>query len=141
MTSTTLNSVARPDSPERRIMVLAAFPESDPAPVAGAMRGRTTAEILALLAVAPAPREAVEWAARRWPPPLDESVERWNAYAADVERRIMSPPRDHRHKTIPCARCGSHRVTIMTKQLRRADEGATELRHCRECGHTARTNS
>ena len=27
------------------------------------------------------------------------------------------------------------------RQLRRADEGATELRTCRDCGHTSRTNS
>lgn len=40
-----------------------------------------------------------------------------------------------------CRRCGSKRLLVTTKQLRRADEGMTELRQCQDCGHVSRSNS
>lgn len=109
-------------SPERRRLLAETFPHE--AVDEDALRGLNAFEVVALLAVCPSADALRPWAAMRWVPPLRPSVNRWEAYAVDVERRVLSPQRD-RKVTIPCARCGSVRVTIVTKQLRRADEGAT----------------
>lgn len=92
-----------------------------------------------------------EWLAMRFPPPLAPSVRRWDAYAQGVRRRLAeeddagadAPQQQQQQQRVfgVCVRCGSHRLIVTTRQLRRADEGATELRNCRDCGHTSRVNS
>jgi DNA-directed RNA polymerase subunit M/transcription elongation factor TFIIS len=72
-------------------------------------------------------------------------VRRWVVYCTEVERRLMGgdDDTDDTQNTVfgSCRKCGSKRLEVRTKQLRRADEGATELRTCHNCGHTSRVNS
>ena len=76
------------------------------------------------------------------------SEQRWELYCADVERRQRGMDADDaaalRHQAAvfgTCRRCGSARLLVTTQQLRRADEGSTEIRLCRDCGHVSRINS
>ena len=86
---------------------------------------------------------------------MTASIERWDAYKEHV-RRFVNGDEDDDIVTVfgVCVRCGSSRLVITNKQLQswvplfywesmpcRADEGMTELRTCRDCGHTSRTNS
>jgi DNA-directed RNA polymerase subunit M/transcription elongation factor TFIIS len=69
---------------------------------------------------------------------------RWLQYSAYVERQVRGDDDEANAQASVfgnCRRCGSARVTVRTRQLRRADEGATELRTCRDCGHVTRVNS
>lgn len=72
---------------------------------------------------------------------------RWKTYCMEVEQRILGKDdNDNQVNTQNtvfgnCRKCGSKRLVVRTKQLRRADEGATELRTCHDCGHTSRVNS
>lgn len=69
---------------------------------------------------------------------------RWSQYCMYVERQVRGDDDEaHTHASVfgNCRRCGSARLTVRTRQLRRADEGATELRTCRDCGHVTRINS
>ena len=71
-------------------------------------------------------------------------IQRWAEYCAYVERHIQGKDVEEVIQTSVfgnCRKCGSARLTVRTKQLRRADEGATELRTCRDCGYTTRVNS
>jgi DNA-directed RNA polymerase subunit M/transcription elongation factor TFIIS len=88
-------------------------------------------------------------------PDLDEvvlypdSVQRWEAYCSAVERRILGTEDDANGATDgsgvsvfgTCRRCGSSRLLVTTRQLRRADEGMTEIRQCKACGHVTKVNS
>jgi DNA-directed RNA polymerase subunit M/transcription elongation factor TFIIS len=71
-------------------------------------------------------------------------IQRWSDYCVYVERHVQGTDNEEVIQTSvfgTCRKCGSSRLTVRTKQLRRADEGATELRTCRDCGYTSRINS
>ena len=72
-------------------------------------------------------------------------MRRWAAYCREVEHRLLGSDNDAADTQTTvfgnCRKCGSNRLEVRTKQLRRADEGATELRTCHDCGHTSRVNS
>jgi DNA-directed RNA polymerase subunit N (RpoN/RPB10) len=81
----------------------------------------------------------------------------WNDYCQQVERSIRGDDEEPATEVSVfgvCRRCGSRRLLVTTRQLRRADEGMsrgimrfmmllrmTELRQCRECGHVTKINS
>lgn len=44
-------------------------------------------------------------------------------------------------KIYNCRRCQSDRIAVRSKQLRSADEGATEIRTCLSCGAVSTVNS
>jgi len=66
-------------------------------------------------------------------------------YCSSLEQQLNPPTLesivDTAQSTTRCRKCQSTRVFVTTKQLRRADEGATEIRSCQECGYTTRLNS
>lgn len=61
-------------------------------------------------------------------------------YCASLEQQLNPTNLDSTIAT-KCRKCKSTRVFVTTKQLRRADEGATEIRSCQDCGYTTRLNS
>ena len=72
------------------------------------------------------------------------SWRRWETFCDQAERRERGLDVEAgRHMSVfgTCRRCGSTRLLVTTQQLRRGDEGMTELRHCRDCGHMSRINS
>ena len=95
------------------------------------------------------PARAAEWAVRNaeWGPVRAAAEERWAAFCAETERRVRGTEGDDEAQRLRtaifggCRRCGSERLQVTTRQLRRADEGATELHTCRQCGYTRRINS
>ena len=131
---------------EARELAAAAFgdgPDPAVADAACALTRCTEAEALTLLAVVPPDRPALVpgLVGQRWPPPLAASLRRWEQYTERVRAEAEDEPATRQRAFGACVRCGSHRLLVTTRQLRRADEGATELRSCRDCGHTSRINS
>lgn len=80
-----------------------------------------------------------------------DSVERWAAFCAAAEQAVLRPDAADAMDDAPpmpsagvfgrCRRCRSARLIVSTRQLRRSDEGATEIRQCRDCGHVTTVNS
>lgn len=78
------------------------------------------------------------------PGPFAVHRKQWQQYCQQVERSIRGDGEDSDIQASvfgACRRCGSRRLLVTTRQLRRADEGMTELRQCRTCGHVTKVNS
>ena len=67
----------------------------------------------------------------------------WNEYCGAVEQRLLGLNNTAVDRSVfgVCRRCGSARLLVTTRQLRRADEGMTEIRRCLACGHITKVNS
>lgn len=59
--------------------------------------------------------------------PFATFVQQWEAYCMNVERHVRGDDLCQNTQTIfgVCRRCGSNRLLVTTRQLRRADEGMT----------------
>lgn len=71
-------------------------------------------------------------------------VQPWETYCLQVERNLcQADDNTNNRQSIfgMCRRCGSARLLVTTRQLRRADEGMTEIRRCKDCGHISKVNS
>lgn len=69
----------------------------------------------------------------------------WEAYCRWLEDHLVAHegPANKGHAVSVferCRRCRSDRLFVTTRQIRRADEAATEFRICEACGHTTRHN-
>ena len=96
------------------------------------------------------------------------SAERWRRHCERMEEIVRADPPPSQAAGLRvfgrCPRCRGARIDVITKQLRRtrrgspwlgwgggggeggnpsgcADEGMTEIRTCKDCGHTTRVNS
>ena len=92
--------------------------------------------------------DAAAWVERNgaaWSAVQAASEARWGAFCREAERRVHGDTGDAQRFRMAifgrCRRCGSERINVTTRQLRRADEGATEIHICRQCGHTRHINS
>ena len=66
----------------------------------------------------------------------------WDQYCTSLEEQIRGTGGDQPPSIFGvCRRCGSSRLLVTTRQLRRADEGMTEIRICKNCGHVTKINS
>ena len=68
---------------------------------------------------------------------FQEIEKKWNAAVA----RLAEEHNSSGNCVFKCRRCRSSRVTVTTMQVRSADEGMTEFRSCKDCGHVGRINA
>jgi DNA-directed RNA polymerase subunit M/transcription elongation factor TFIIS len=79
---------------------------------------------------------------QRLPGVFSVAIHEWDQYCAYVETQIQGNDGDYNTSVFGvCRRCGSSRLFVTTRQLRRADEGMTEIRLCKNCGHVTKVNS
>ena len=71
----------------------------------------------------------------------DGPVRAWREYCVRLDARLRGDTEGTEGAFGMCRRCGSRRLLVRTQQLRRADEGMTEIRTCLDCGAVSRTNS
>lgn len=68
---------------------------------------------------------------------FEESRSKWDV----ALERLADDHNATGNRIFRCRRCRGSRVTVTTVQIRSADEGMTEFRTCKDCGHVGRINA